>query len=334
MAGVGAAAIEGGVAASCDALKVEAASVVHRRASIGDGVDTVRKRHGGRGIPTEAHARVCLLHLSLSWHSVWVLARGLRVVSAAGLRIPLHAPGRRLRVRHAAQAAHGLVGELLHGGRVQDPRQDGAKQDHDHHGRPHAQEDQQAHEAEESDADPRAQEVLSGQRHEVHQHSRMIPHDVDAVARLQADEGQKQADACHRGLHHPCREDLEDVAPNVKGRHEDEDHALDRHCQHHLLHCVLPALEAHDGVGEVSIHAHTRPKAKGQIRPERHDQRGHAAGRGRGEDEAVEVQPGGAQDVRVHGHDVGGREKGRDPGTDLGREIGASLGHPEVLVHF
>mmetsp|Transcript_22710 Transcript_22710/g.46724 ORF Transcript_22710/g.46724 Transcript_22710/m.46724 type:complete len:580 (+) Transcript_22710:187-1926(+) len=236
MAGVGAAAIEGGVAASCDALEVEAASVVHRRASIGDGVDTVRKRHGGRGIPTEAHARVCLLHLSLSWHSVRVLARGLRVVSAAGLRIPLHAPGRRLRVRHAAQAAHGLVGELLHGSRIQDPRQDGAKQDHDHHGRPHAQEDQQAHEAEESDADPRAQEVLSGQRHEVHKHSRMIPNDVDAIARLQPDEGQEQADASHRCLHHPSGKHVEDVPAKIEEGHQDEDHTLDGHGKHHLLH--------------------------------------------------------------------------------------------------
>ena len=53
---------------------------------------------------------------------------------------------------------------------------------------------------------------------------------------------------------------------------KNEDHTLDGHGKHHLLHRVLSALEAHDGVCKVGVHAHAGPQAERQVRPQGHDQ--------------------------------------------------------------
>ena len=266
MAGVRAATVEGGVPAGRDALEVEAAAVVLGGTPVGDGEDSRgRDGHGGGRRKAEGGTGVRGLHLALSRHGEGILARGLRVEASAGLRIPLHAPCGGLRVAHASKAAHGLVGELLHGGRLQDPAEDGAEEDADHHGTSYPQQDQETHHAEERDSNPGAQEVLTSEGHQVHQNRWVVPDDVDAVSRLQTNKSQEQADACHGGLHHPSWEDLEDIAPEVQSGHQNEDRALHGHRQHHFLHRVLRTFEAHDGVGEVGVHAHARPEPKRQV---------------------------------------------------------------------
>ena len=307
--------------------------MVRGGSALRDGIDAVGHGHRGRGHEANGGAGLRALHLAVARHRVGILACRLRVEATPRLRVPPRSSIHRLHVGHAAEAAHGLVAELLHLCSLQDPGEDCAEEDANHDGAAHAQEDQQAHEAKEPNPDPSSQVVLAREGDEIHQHCRMVPDDVDAVASLQADEGQEQADPCHGGFHHPGREDLEDIAPDIQSGHDDEDHALHGHRHHHLLHGILLALEPHDRVGEVGVHAHARPEPEGQVGPEGHDERGDAAGGRRGEDEAIEVEARGAQDVGVHGHDVGRREEGGDPGPDLRGEVRAALGDPEVVVH-
>ena len=260
-----AATLEGRVAAGCNALPVEAAAVGLASAAVRDGKDPAAVGHRGSGLKGVSADTIRLRQLPFSRHSEGVVARRFWVESASGLGIPLQTSCGRLRIRNAAKAAHGLVCELLHGCCVQDPAEDCAEDDGNHHSTLHAQQNQQGHEAEECDSNPGAREVLTRQGHKVHKHCRVVPDDIDAVARLQSDVGQEQADARHGGLHHPCGEDLEDIASEVKGRHDDKDHALNRYSHHHFLHGCLRPLEAHDGVGEVGVHAHAGPQAEGQV---------------------------------------------------------------------
>ena len=333
MAGVGAATIKGGVAACCDALEVDAASVVYGGAAVGDRVDPVGIGHGCGGLEAERGSGICAFHLALTRNSVWVHARRLWVEAASRLRIPLYTSGGRIGISDTAEAAHGFVVELLRGSR-ENPAENGAKQDANHHGSLHTQEDQEAHDAKESDSDPGARKVLACEGHKVHKHCWVVPDDVNAIASLQSNVGQEQADPRHGGLHHPCGEDLEDIAAEVEGGHDDEDHTLHGHSHHNLLYGVLCALETYYGVGEVSIHAHAWPQAKRQVRPKRHDQRSYAARHRCREHQAIEIETRGADDVRVDGHDVGRREEGCDSGADLRREVGAPLRHLEEIVHL
>mmetsp|Transcript_19295 Transcript_19295/g.44874 ORF Transcript_19295/g.44874 Transcript_19295/m.44874 type:complete len:219 (-) Transcript_19295:326-982(-) len=215
-------------------------------------------------------------------HGEGVHACGLGVEATTWLGVPIlhgqHRVGRvGLRVDHGAQATHGLVGELAHLGRLADPAPDGTHQDAKHHCSLHLEQDEEAHDSEEEDAKPCSSEVIHSEGDEVHQDSRMIPHNVNAVAGLQANESQKQADSCHCSLHHPCWKELEDESPCVGRRHHNEDGSLNKHCEHDLLHRIGGALEANDGVRKVGIHAHAWPQAKGQVGPQCHHQRGNTA---------------------------------------------------------
>ena len=115
MAGVGAATIEGGVTAFCDALEVDAASVVYCGTAVRDEVGSIGVRDRCGGFPAERGSGICGCHLPLARDGVGVHACGLGVEATSWLRIPLYTSGGWIGKGDTAKAAHGLVCELVSG---------------------------------------------------------------------------------------------------------------------------------------------------------------------------------------------------------------------------
>ena len=137
----------------------------------------------------------------------------------------------------------------------------------------------------------------------------------------QADDGQKEPDAC-RGAR-PQR--LRDAGDEQRAQPQGGDEQEEASRQEHGAQRCLPAVAhgAHHGVGEVGIEAHARGNRDGIVGIERHDgraQRRHHAG---SHEHRALGHAGAAQDGRVDEQDVGHRQEGGDAGQDLGLDRGA-----------
>ena len=137
---------------------------------------------------------------------------------------------------------------------------------------------------------------------------------------LEADEGDKQADAGrHRGVELVGNRPQEHL-PDARGGDGEEQHTGKEYCAQRGLPRDVQ-LDA-DGVSEIGVEAHARRQRDGIARHHAHENGGECGGEAGGRGDSGKGHPRIGQDGRVHQDDVGHGEEGGDAGKDLGAPVG------------
>ena len=210
----------------------------------------------------------------------------------------------------AGQLGHGFAGrgvldEEADDGRGEDADEDAAA-DFEHH---EAAGDDEAEDGDEGRAVGHVTEDDEG---------RVAVHDDAGV--LHADEGDEEADTGADGFFQGAGDRVDQVGPDLRDGHEDEQDAFDEDGGQGELPVV--AHREADREDEEGVQAHAGGEAEGLLRVEGHDEGTDDGGQGgRREDGALRHPVEGAEDAGVDGQDVGHRQEGRDARDDLRPDI-------------
>ena len=140
---------------------------------------------------------------------------------------------------------------------------------------------------------------------------------------LQANESNEQADAHRYTPFQGQRNGIENGFTDIGHGQGDEDQTLCKHSQQRDLPGVTHAL--HNGVGQVSIQAHTCGENKGHIGHHRHTDSANKGSNGSCQQHRCGIHACISQDTGIHCQNVGHGHKGGNTGHDLGLDSGVML---------
>ena len=156
----------------------------------------------------------------------------------------------------------------------------------------------------------RPEEILHGQkRHRIA---------LDDMGVLERDQGDEQPDPRPHGVFQRHGDGVDDLFADGTGRQQKEDDALHRDREQRQLPRIAHGVD--DGIGEKGVQPHGRSQHQRAVGPERHAERADECRQRRGEEAPAPVHAGAGEDVRIHGQNVGDRQKRDQPGIDLPAE--------------